>query len=131
MHVKGKVALVTGASQGIGRALSVELARRGAWVVLAGLHQEELCKLQAQITGGGGRAIALPCNVREEALVRWEGKIGVYVLEQDVVRFREVSPGEARAGRVAVAAGLEGGERIVADPPIRLRDGDRVRVEGE
>jgi NAD(P)-dependent dehydrogenase (short-subunit alcohol dehydrogenase family) len=70
VHVKGKVALVTGASQGIGRALSVELARRGAWVVLAGLHQEELCKLQAQITGGGGRAIALPCNVREEALVR-------------------------------------------------------------
>src|SRR5262245_30105725 len=58
----------------------MELARRGAQVVLAGLHQEELCKLQAQIAGEGGQAIALACDVREEVLVRqlMQGVLAAY-----------------------------------------------------
>jgi NAD(P)-dependent dehydrogenase (short-subunit alcohol dehydrogenase family) len=68
--IQGKVTLVTGAGRGIGRALSVELAHRGARVVLAGLNQDELDKLQAQIAGEGGQAIALACDVCEEAPVR-------------------------------------------------------------
>jgi NAD(P)-dependent dehydrogenase (short-subunit alcohol dehydrogenase family) len=68
--IEGKVVLVTGAGRGIGRGLSIDLARRGARVALAGLHQEELCNLQAQIAGEGGQAIAVACDVREEALVR-------------------------------------------------------------
>jgi NAD(P)-dependent dehydrogenase (short-subunit alcohol dehydrogenase family) len=70
VQVTGKVVVVTGAGRGIGRALSVELAHRGARVVLAGLHQEELSKLQAQIVDDGGQAIALGCDVREEEPVR-------------------------------------------------------------
>ena len=70
MQVQGKVVVLTGADRGIGRALSIELARRGAWVVLSGLHQEELCKLQTQIISEGGQAIALACDVREEGPVR-------------------------------------------------------------
>jgi NAD(P)-dependent dehydrogenase (short-subunit alcohol dehydrogenase family) len=68
--IEGKVVLVTGAGRGIGRGLSIDLARRGARVALAGLHQKELCNLQAQIAGEGGQAIAVACDVREEALVR-------------------------------------------------------------
>jgi NAD(P)-dependent dehydrogenase (short-subunit alcohol dehydrogenase family) len=67
--IAGKVALVTGAGHGIGRGLSVGLARRGARVVLAGLNQDELDKLQTEIAAGGGQAIALTCDVREEGPV--------------------------------------------------------------
>jgi NAD(P)-dependent dehydrogenase (short-subunit alcohol dehydrogenase family) len=70
VQVKGKVVVVTGAGRGIGRALAVELSHRGARVVLAGLHQDELCKLQAQIAGQDRQAIAVACDVREEAPVR-------------------------------------------------------------
>ena len=69
MLVEGKVAVVTGAGRGIGRALSIELARRGARVVLAGRHQDQLDKLQAEIEAAGGEAVALACDVREEALI--------------------------------------------------------------
>jgi NAD(P)-dependent dehydrogenase (short-subunit alcohol dehydrogenase family) len=68
--LEGKVALVTGAGRGIGRALSVELAQRGARVVLTGLHQEQLDDLQTEITTNGGQAIALVCDVREERHIR-------------------------------------------------------------
>jgi HlyD family secretion protein len=65
--------------------------------------------------------------VPTSSVVRVDGRSGVFVLERDVARFREVRPGGERVGRVLIEAGLEGGESIVADPPDSLRDGDRVR----
>lgn len=61
---------MTGAGRGIGRSLSFELARRGARVVLSDLNQGDLDKLHAAMRAGGAQAIALQCDVREEALVQ-------------------------------------------------------------
>lgn len=70
-----------------------------------------------------------PILVPEEALVRLEGREGVFALERDTVRFVALSLGERRAGQVIVLEGLEGGERIVLSPPMDLSGGDRVRLE--
>jgi NAD(P)-dependent dehydrogenase (short-subunit alcohol dehydrogenase family) len=59
----GRVAWLTGASSGIGRACALELARRGATVVASARRQELLEELVAQIERGGGEAIAAPCDV--------------------------------------------------------------------
>jgi len=62
----GKVAIVTGASQGIGRAIALGLAREGAQVAVAGRRQAPLDELAAEIERGGGRALALTADVTVE-----------------------------------------------------------------
>src|SRR2546426_4357871 len=64
MRVEGRVALVTGANRGIGRALSLELARRGARVALAGRQQDELEEVRREIEAGGGSAVAHAFDVQ-------------------------------------------------------------------
>jgi short-subunit dehydrogenase len=61
---KDKVVLVTGASSGIGRALAVELGRRGARVALTARRAEELLKVAEEVERAGGQASALPADVR-------------------------------------------------------------------
>jgi short-subunit dehydrogenase len=70
----GKVAVVTGASGGIGAAASKELASRGASVVLAARAVERLEGLEREISASGGRALAVRTDVSDrdsvEAMVR-------------------------------------------------------------
>lgn len=68
--------------------------------------------------------------VPEPAIVPIDGKLGAFVLERDIVRFQAVAAGERKNGRVAIDAGLQKGQTLVLDPPASLRDGDRVRVQG-
>jgi RND family efflux transporter MFP subunit len=67
-------------------------------------------------------------RVPRSAIVTLEGQPHAFVLERDVARLRRLELGEEHVGRVQVLAGLAGGERIVAEPPVDLRDGERVRV---
>ncbi len=66
--LSGKVALVTGASSGIGQQQSQTLARAGASVVLLGRRQEQLLSTVADIEALGGKAaaLALDLNAREQ-----------------------------------------------------------------
>jgi 3-oxoacyl-[acyl-carrier protein] reductase len=68
--VHGRVALVTGASQGIGRAVALVLAEGGATVALAARTREKLDEVAAQITTAGGQASVLPLDVTNEEQIK-------------------------------------------------------------
>lgn len=65
----GQVAIVTGASRGIGRAAAVAFAAEGASVVLAARNTGALDANVAEIVAAGGRALAVPTDVADEASV--------------------------------------------------------------
>ena len=64
--LNNKVAIITGASSGIGRAAALLFARMGAAVIVGARRQAELDKLVAQIQQEGGRAAAIAGDVRQE-----------------------------------------------------------------
>ncbi|AMN80872.1 MULTISPECIES: SDR family NAD(P)-dependent oxidoreductase [Pseudomonas fluorescens group] len=66
-QLEGKVALITGASSGIGRAAAVVLAQRGAKIVAAARRQSELDDVVAEITAQGGIASSIVVDVTREA----------------------------------------------------------------
>jgi 3-oxoacyl-[acyl-carrier protein] reductase len=68
--LKGKVALVTGASQGIGRATSLALAESGAKVAVAARNSEKLALLLEEIAGSGGEALAIRMDVADAGSVK-------------------------------------------------------------
>jgi 3-oxoacyl-[acyl-carrier protein] reductase len=70
MSLAGRVALVTGASQGIGRACAVRLAGAGAAVAAAARNQEKLDELVSEIKASGGNAAAFPLDVSDEDQIK-------------------------------------------------------------
>jgi 3-oxoacyl-[acyl-carrier protein] reductase len=68
--LRNKVALVTGASQGIGRATSLALAEAGAQVTLAARNAEKLASLAAEIAAAGGAALAVTMDVADPEQVK-------------------------------------------------------------
>lgn len=65
-----KVAVITGASSGIGRATAVPFAQEGAQLVVSARRRVELDQLVSDIIAGGGRAIAVDGDVRDEGLAQ-------------------------------------------------------------
>ena len=61
--LQGRIALVTGASQGIGRACALELAKAGATVALAARNEVKLAEVAAEIEAAGGKAAAFALDV--------------------------------------------------------------------
>ena len=92
--VEGRVALVTGASQGIGRACALVLAGAGAKIALCARNQQKLDELAAEIAAQGGEAAAFKIDVGSEdeiktgvqAIVARFGKIDILVNNAGVTR---------------------------------------------
>jgi NADP-dependent 3-hydroxy acid dehydrogenase YdfG len=80
MTLAGKIALVTGASSGIGAAAAVALAAAGATVAMVARRADRLDALVRQIEDGGGNALALPGDVTDE-------KVAQGVVTETIRRF--------------------------------------------
>ena len=98
-RVAGKIAIVTGAAAGIGRASALRLAQEGALVCLSDIDQSGAEKGAAEIRACGGEALSLAHNVAEE--VDWRR-----VIDATLERFGGLNILVNNAG-IAFAAGLE------------------------
>jgi len=67
MRLANKIALVTGASRGIGHATSLALAKEGATIVAAARNKGELDALVKTITSAGGKALAVACDATKSS----------------------------------------------------------------
>jgi short-subunit dehydrogenase len=98
MNLRGAVAVVTGASAGIGRATAVALAAEGASVVVAARRELLLRELAGEIADGGGKALSVACDVTS-----WE--------QVDALR-RRVEEAFGRCDVLVNNAGVPGGGRF-------------------
>ena len=102
--LKEKIALVTGASQGIGRATALALAQAGARVAVAARNGAKLAELAAEISAAGGEALAVPMDV--------------------------ASAGQIKSGFEAVRAKF-GGLHVLVNNAAITRDGLSMRMKQE
>jgi 3-oxoacyl-[acyl-carrier protein] reductase len=112
-ELRGRTALVTGSSRGIGRAIAVLFARRGAAVVLHGRDGTALTEVHDQITAEGGRAVTVTADVTDA---------------RDVERLREQA--EEALGSPDVLVVNAGGSPVRPGPIEDITEDDwRVSVE--
>ena len=94
VDLSGQVALVTGASQGIGQAIAVTLAANGATVCLLARNKEKLAFVAELINSAGGNSDPMPCDVSQsdaiekvvETVVQKHGRLDILVNNAGVTR---------------------------------------------
>lgn len=115
-HLGGEVAVVTGASSGIGAATARELARRGAAVVLSARRCERLEAEAWAIRAGGGTALVIPADVSQAA---------------DVARVAQhATEAFGRTDILVNGAGVFWRSSLVASPPDEISHLVRVNLLG-
>ena len=116
MRLEGRVAIVTGGGRGIGRAVALALAQEGAAVAVAARSQDELAETARLVREGGGRAIAVPTDIRRrehvQALVATTvaelGPVDILVNNAGVARFAPVAEATEEDWRMMFEVNLMG-----------------------
>ena len=96
MRLKDKVAIITGARRGMGRAHALTLAKAGARVIVSDISQEDCEKVVKEIKKAGGEALAIKCDVskKEEVdemvakTIKKYGKLDILVNNAGIVEFK-------------------------------------------
>jgi NADP-dependent 3-hydroxy acid dehydrogenase YdfG len=134
-----RVAIVTGAGRGIGRAVAEMFARQGATVVLAARTRSELAAVAEAIRNADGQALAVPTDVTQDAhvgalvdqTVGQFGRVDILVTAAGVAAFGPVAGAKAEDWDPMLAVNLRAvmvSCRAVLPPMIRQRSGTIVTV---
>lgn len=138
MPLSGRVALVTGASRGIGRAIAVELARRGAQVVITARSQGALEETDDLVRAAGGSATLVPLDLVREAdqidllgpnIVARFGRLDILVHNAGALgTLTPVAHITPRDWADVVGVNLTASWRLIrsCDPPLRGSDAGRA-----
>jgi NAD(P)-dependent dehydrogenase (short-subunit alcohol dehydrogenase family) len=97
LGLRGRRAIVTGGSKGLGKAIAAELLAEGAAVALCSRHRDELDQAAAELAAAGGAVTALPCDVTDAAQV--ESFIAAATAAQGGADLLVNNAGAARPGR--------------------------------
>ena len=133
-RLKHKVALVTGAGQGIGRGIALAMAAEGAAVAVLGRSPEKLERVSAEITERGGRAVAVPCDVTDgdqvagavEQVVSTLGRLDVLVNNAQDYSFGPISQLDLREVEAGWQSGAMGTLRSMQAAHPHLKSGGVV-----
>jgi NAD(P)-dependent dehydrogenase (short-subunit alcohol dehydrogenase family) len=97
-RLKGKVAIVTGSTRGIGRAIALSYAREGAKVVVSGRNTEMCNEVVSMIQSSGGEAYPRPCDTRKieditnlfDRTLEKYGKLDISVQNAGIAKFKSM-----------------------------------------
>jgi len=138
-NLQGRIALVTGASQGIGRACALELARAGATVALAARNESKLADVAAEIEAAGGTAAPFALDIASEdsikagskAILAQYGKVEILVNNAGITRDGLVLRMKRADWDDVLATNLTGAfllTQAVLSPMLRNRWGRIVNI---
>jgi NADP-dependent 3-hydroxy acid dehydrogenase YdfG len=139
-RLAGQVAIVTGAGRGIGRAVAVALAAEGAAVALAARSRQQIAAVAAEIRQAGGRALAVPTDVTQDAAVEalveqvvgeLGGRLDLLVTAAGVATFGPVAGTKPADWDAMLAVNLRATMvtcRAVLPPMVRQRRGTILNI---
>lgn len=116
MDLTDQVAVVTGASSGIGQTIAISLAEQGVQVGLAARREEQLEEVAHQIEDIGGEAVVVPTDLRDEAQVAMMiettlekfGRLDILVNNAATLHWATVAEADVSAWRSTVETNLLG-----------------------
>ena len=135
-----KIAVVTGASRGIGRAIAKELALKGAFVIVNYNGSKQAAdETVNEITQAGGKAVGVQCNVADAAeceafinnIISEYGRIDILVNNAGIVRDNLLMRISEKDFDAVIDTNLKGTfhtMRLVARPMLRQRSGRIINI---
>lgn len=134
---KDRIALITGASRGIGRATAKLLAADGAHVLLLGRHQKTLESVDDEITAAGGKATLIPLDLANGAaidplgpsLYERFGRLDIFIGNAAILGgLRPLNHIPSETWEKVLAVNLTANWRLIRtlDPLLRMSDAGRV-----
>lgn len=134
-----QVAIITGAGQGLGRAVALEFASEGAAVALLDINRETVEAVRQEIIASGGEARAYPLDITDydaygrviEDVIAWKGQIDALVNNAAIALYGTILDDTLENWRKQIAVNLEAvymGCKLVAPHMVERRYGRLISV---